>query len=302
MMARRLFLKITLLIFTLIVVGCESSTSPSQSTSLPTRIGITSTLPSPSPSATPTPMPKPTHPPIPTMLYDLQDQLYLLLANNGNCELPCFLGITPGKTTWAEAKLLLEAYSINKPIKYDKSNATATNKQYTASIHTTKDIGLDIKIKLDVNEKDIVTHIDFNVTAYHGGSLAFDDRHLSRYSLREVFRRHGKPDAVYLLPPERAVYAIHIVYEKLKLVIGLTGRAKELSGGGYELCPNLGDGDIPTMEIALASPADTIDVKTLIGFPFWEDLPPFEETSGMNINEFYQLMIGDQQPACFQVK
>lgn len=35
-----------------------------------------------------------------------------LLENNGGCKLPCWWGITPGKTTWAEARKFLESFSI----------------------------------------------------------------------------------------------------------------------------------------------------------------------------------------------
>ncbi len=36
------------------------------------------------------------------------DALLALYANNGGCELPCWWGITPGETTWTEARTKLE--------------------------------------------------------------------------------------------------------------------------------------------------------------------------------------------------
>jgi len=36
-----------------------------------------------------------------------------LLESNGGCRLPCWWGITPGKTTWAEARQLLEKTSMH---------------------------------------------------------------------------------------------------------------------------------------------------------------------------------------------
>jgi len=35
-----------------------------------------------------------------------------LLENNGGCKLPCWWGITPGKTTWTEARQILEKVSL----------------------------------------------------------------------------------------------------------------------------------------------------------------------------------------------
>jgi hypothetical protein len=36
-----------------------------------------------------------------------------LLENNGGCKLPCWWGITPGKTTWTEARKILEKVSLS---------------------------------------------------------------------------------------------------------------------------------------------------------------------------------------------
>jgi hypothetical protein len=44
---------------------------------------------------------------------EAQKLVQKLLENNGGCKLPCWWGITPGKTTWAEARQILEKTSLS---------------------------------------------------------------------------------------------------------------------------------------------------------------------------------------------
>lgn len=260
------------------------------------------------PLITPTSTPRSIYIPPPTLVPDVQDQFYGLLKNNGNCELPCFLDITPGKTSWLDAKAVLEKYSINKPIKYDETRSTPTNKTYSTQIQTRSNTNtsfwLIMNIELDVNENDVVKHIVMSVESYDNDALAINDKdgHLSTYSLREVFLRNGIPDNVFFKFRQRKGYGFGVVYENQKIAFEFGGIALPNINNEYIICPNIGEGQVSSMKIALANPSDPIDVKTLIGHPFWEGVHPFEEVAGMSLNDFYELMISDQKPACFEIK
>lgn len=241
-------------------------------------------------------------PPVPTITLELQDRLYELLKNNGGCELPCFLGITPEKTLWIDTKMFLELFSVSKSIQSDPIASTQMYTAYHAQIQTSKDISLLMNISLEVDNNSLVQHIVFDADTRQGNSIEYSDTHLSRYTLREIFQRHGSPDVIYMTPIKQDIYSMHVVYENIKMAISFTGRAKENLDGGYTVCPNLGDGDVGSIKIVTAGPSDPIDVKSLVGYPFWEGTPTFEEVSGVSQNYFYQLLIGDQQPACFEIR
>lgn len=61
-----------------------------------------------------------------------------LLENNAGCQLPCWWGITPGKTTWAEARSFLESFAlyigetggVRVPLPASYSNATYMEQWY----------------------------------------------------------------------------------------------------------------------------------------------------------------------------
>lgn len=96
-------------IFITTISGClrptESITAlPPQVSSLPA--GSTTSMP----QLTPTLISMPTT--TPTMIATLsveeaQEKLLNLLSNNGGCRLPCLWGITPGKSTYQEAQVIL---------------------------------------------------------------------------------------------------------------------------------------------------------------------------------------------------
>ena len=55
------------------------------------------------------------------------------------------------------------------------------------------------------------------------GGAKLNDRRLERYSFREIMRRHGQPDLLFLPVPRQGVYSLHAVYESGKIAAGYTG-------------------------------------------------------------------------------
>ena len=77
--------------------------------------------------------------PLPTLTADDAKKLVRkLLEDNAGCHLPCWWGITPGKTTWAEARHFLESFSVyvgetggvQVPLPAPYSNATFMDHGY----------------------------------------------------------------------------------------------------------------------------------------------------------------------------
>jgi hypothetical protein len=303
MKKNKLFILSVTLIIVLLVTACSAVVYPSTPTAKPY---ITEEI-TMQPSITPSQIGslRPTYDPPPTLVPELQDQLFNLLKSNGNCELPCFLGIAPGKTTWTEAKTFLVTYSINKPIIYDETRSTPTNRTYSATIQTQANqetsSWIDMNISLDVDNNDLVKDLVVTFEIFGDDSSPFYDTHLSRYSLREVFQKNGMPDIIYFAPEREEGFTFNVIYEKLKMAITFSGRLNQNTDGRYTVCPNFGDGEIESMKIAFANSSDPIDISALIGYSSPND-SSFENTAGMSLINFYDLMIGNQLPACFQLK
>jgi hypothetical protein len=101
---------LSLMVLRLIVSSCTSAITPTgvekPPTILPSEPIIPTTLPlslsSPAES-TPLPILSPD---------EAREMVKELLENNAGCKLPCWWGITPGKTTWLEARNFLESFAV----------------------------------------------------------------------------------------------------------------------------------------------------------------------------------------------
>lgn len=293
-----------LLVFT---TACSSISSQTELTKAIRPIITYTPSSSPSPFSTNSKWWITQHPPSPTLSFELQYELFGSLKTNGNCELPCFLGIVPGETSWIEARTILEPFVVNKPLTPSRSYSTETTKVYFTQIMTTKDIIMTLSVHLYV-ENDVIERIAFFTDGPQiNGYPAVYDQLLIKYSLREIFLKHGPPDIVYLSPPYTynllSAYSIFVLYKEEKIMFYLGGAATEKEEGNYTVCPNIGEGDIVTMMFVFANPSDSVDIREYgLMVPFEEDEEtfPVEEVTDMSITDFYYLII-DSQPACFDI-
>jgi hypothetical protein len=157
---------------------------------------------------------------------------------------------------------------------------------------------MSLSFDLDQNEivRDTLVEIDLSANGY----TELYDRHLEFYGLHEVFTKYGPPDAIYFKNYYERLYDIDIVYEKLKMVIIMPGKFFPNGDSQLKVCPNIGDGQISAITIALAAPSFSGDIKNLIEYPFTND-PNLEDETGLTISSVYNLFTSDLQPACFIV-
>jgi hypothetical protein len=103
-------------------------------------VAVKTSVPTPTPEITNTPELTLTAIPKATLIPEEARKLVQeLLENNGGCKLPCWWGITPGKTTWAEAHLFLESFAVyigktglvRVPLPAPYSNATYMDHGYS---------------------------------------------------------------------------------------------------------------------------------------------------------------------------
>jgi hypothetical protein len=78
-----------------------------------------------------------------------------LLQNNGGCMLPCWFGLTPGQSSWWEAKAILEPFST---MKEHSGIIRIRENDYQHTSH-------DIRFKIPgIEEEDVVGMADLNGT------------------------------------------------------------------------------------------------------------------------------------------
>jgi len=198
--------KVILLFFVCILfaVGCAPAV-----TVLPSATNI-SVYPSPSATATKelsTPNASATLAvtPVPALsINDARARLLELLANNGNCHLPCLWGITPGKNSFRQAQIILAPLSsISHSVYLDTSGSGSIMPRYT-------EVALEIYTRvafLTNPDNDVVNRVTFNAEAHRplaqgGYEDIFDSKFfgemVSTYTLPYVLTEQGVPSSVMI--------------------------------------------------------------------------------------------------------
>jgi len=198
--------RLSLILCTALVSSCVSSTeslrTPSLISTSPPNNNATPTLKSVA-TATPTSLLTPTT--VSTLpVEDARNRLLALLANNGDCLLPCLWGITPGKSTYQEAQAILVPLS-------SLSELTAFTPDGGAifPVYTEDNLMLNTVAGYNVNalsEDQIVSRIGLQMRALkkedNESTEVFDwpffSEQTSYYMLPSTLTEYGSPATVML--------------------------------------------------------------------------------------------------------
>lgn len=218
---------LALLILFAFFTGCINSANPSPAFSDKTNIPMVVTS-SPLQESTQTPIPILHTVTAPTK----DDYTYLinLLNNNGNCHLPCFWGITPGKSVFEEAKsILLPLNNIS-----DSLNFNSIGINNVSAVYKEKDLGVYLHLNFGVSEKNIVTWMFFGsrvLRELNQGNYEEVFNHplynqmLRFYSMPNVLSVYGEPTSILLRtnseqPPQiRGNFDILLAYPERGTVV-----------------------------------------------------------------------------------
>jgi hypothetical protein len=285
----------------------------------PTRVNFTATpIDTPTPSVTPSITPTSTLTPpltftktpvwtaVPTLLPDqVLKAIRGYLSDNGGCELPCWWGITPGETTWEEARSklsLLGLYSV-------------TSRKNQVGL-----IEYEFKVPLSF---DSLGYISPTLTIREGivTSIGLNSRWVSRrlnYSLAGFLKKLGKPKEIWLsIFPEsmdQPHYDISLFYSDKGVMVYAIGKAR-VQDNRFTICPQrLRIGEYPPA-LLLWKPSETIDFLNIdtdllgnddIWYPSSYQVPDgyqlLEElTDGFDEEDFYQTYLDPASTACFDV-
>jgi len=157
-----------------IPVSSVEAISPTQVASIPLVDYTVTPLPKTDPSPTPSP--------IPTLIPQVAiETVNSLLENNGGCELPCWWGITPGKTTLSDAHRKLAAFTDMKIVRSPRADDNKIFREYRYKISPEKEGSL-VLVTLD----DVVIEIGPGPNSTEG-----------RYTVHDLLK-YGEPRQIYI--------------------------------------------------------------------------------------------------------
>ena len=274
----------------IMLTACDPT--PPKPTATPTDVSTVTTSPSPTatytaiPSATPSPtstrVPLPTPTPSPTHYPTLESEAKLefivkMLRNNGGCKLPCWWGITPGKTKWHELTAYFTAQGIGLTEEGQLELGYANKQKHHVE---TLDVGFR-------QQDDLVHSIEITAEYYYLLSQEGFAPAWQGYTLSQMLSNHGTPSRIHLDLGLGNVdrYNLWLIYGNLGMAIRYSGEIIR-DNSGWLVCPVFSTAD--GIEIRLQSP--NID-RPLVEFEHRELSSGFQgeltELTGMSLQQFH---------------
>ena len=295
---------VLLLLLLILVASCSSPTiviptttyiSTPKSTLLKT-IPVTSThtfTPSPTnlPTLTYTSTPLPTWTPLSTLEPSAALSFVIdLLQDNAGCKLPCWWGITPGKTTWVEAQHFLESFSYSYGIR------GAPNDYQVAEFGTplSRSLGAD---PYAFGIRDGIIEDIFKI--YFGNITA-------SYNLVEMLNTYGQPDDILIsayYEPRYSNYmvVVAIFYLRTGILVRYNDNGGGLAGDKIEVCPQ----EATYPHLALWAPSLNLSLSEAssryLDTRNWPAYRTIQEAAGMSIEAFYSTFLEPNNQLCLEL-
>jgi hypothetical protein len=239
---------------------------------------------------------------------EIQRRFEALLSTSDGCSLPCWGGITPGKTSWEEASNIFSGLGgLSKPYNSNGDIIHSFEINYKAEDGYRDDEFNGINI---IEKEQIV-----NTILLLGQNEASDPVKFQTlwemYSPEKILKRHGPPTKVLLSTTVNGSgntgntgYILWLFFENQGIMIRYDGIVK--LAPVLHICPRLAPGgDIYSIQLSLQSkdnllPLDRedgiLEPKGALIFP---TIHTIEEAAQLKVDDFYKLFIQTDKPACF---
>lgn len=208
---------------------------------------------------------------------DAYARLQNVLKNNADCRLPCWWGITPGKTTWKEAEAYLGVFN-------DLGNVRGgVNEFSSVSVHLPL-----LKEEFTLNH----TYYIKNNIVVGVGAYVYDWSPF--LYLSNILTEYGPPDGVFLTTFRYELngmrpYQVNLVYEKLGILLSYSGGDAKNIGDTVQNC--FEDLDSPFVFIWFAEDEPLTSQEAINKYLKLQSMPypiSLEEAAGMDMNTFYE--------------
>lgn len=218
---------------------------------------------------------------------DAYIQLQDVLKNNANCLLPCWWGISPGKTTWKDARSFLSKFN-------NLGSDKGSNELFFVSVHLPLPeekgtLSHTYKIKNDVV-------IGINAYVYDWSPFLY---------LSNILTEYGPPDEILLKTFRNAEtgsqpFQVDLFYAKLGILLEYSGGNLNTVGDNLQNCfDNLYSPFIFIWSVDEPITVDEAIDKYLIQQPMPYPVP-LDKATSMNIFTFYEIYKNPDNTSCLE--
>jgi hypothetical protein len=230
-----------------------------------------------------------------------QDERIIKLFQELTCNFPCWWNITPGTTTWNDAKSLFDFLGL--PIEDKRIGLYMMHK---VVIYSSEQI---YKTSVEVYDKNgVVEYIAMKSTLPENEFKKL----YSDYEPEKVFGKYGIPDRIFIFATnlgDTSYYGLDMYYDNDGFYISIGGSVNEITETEFVICSDFSISDFNGIGIYTKSPIIKLPIENSPIEGLSENFSlmktyrtPIEEATGLTREEFIDLFIGDSPSYCFTIK
>lgn len=255
----------------------------------------------PPPTATPEPA---TITPYPTLLPNQRVDYWMEKINLQDCELPCLLGITPGKSQMADVfRLFHPTYGEQ----WHLEQGQVAPDKYRFRIWFEEEEISEIQVGI-IEDMDRISEIKFSIGYLHyinGLSEEKLAQAMKRYSLSQVISLLGQPDQVYIglqygryEPDAPWPYEIWVVYDQVVITYAFSEIGIRYLGDTIQVCPVYRALDDIDIYIRSSNKSEFVDDLLLYRIR-QEEIRTLADATGQPLEDFYEEFRTVENNDCF---
>lgn len=302
-----LYVLCTMLVFAvLILTGCGLQDNTAQQTSTTSTAFPFGDIP----SLTPSPIDQPTQTLVPMPTLSEEDALGTfinLIAKDSECDLPCWLNVTPGQTKFEEVENIFLQFSTIASIKSSSQSAfiRVFFPNFETAIHNT---ATEVNPSESGNVSRIRAYAVVNPDA--NGNINYSNpefqRMWQRYFVPGIFLRHGVPEKIFLDTTLIAAdtvtsypFVLWVVYPQQGFLVRYQGLNTRI-GDNIRICPLLSRIEIKIWDVEESSYEEFIKDDRALGISTSLGPQPIESVTDFDIESFYEVFKDGEVNTCFE--
>ena len=244
--------------------------------------------------------------PFPTLSSeDALETFVNLIESDEECNLPCWLGVTPGQTEFDEVENIFSQFSAIASTKF--SSQSAYIRVFLPDFETATH---DIATEVSPGENGKVSHVLVRASTYHdkNGPLDFNNSEFQRLLQREfvsaIFTTHGPPERIFLDttrlsadPATNYPFVLWIIYPQKGLLIRYAGYNAQV-GENIRICPMQSRIEIKIWDSKELGYEEFMKNDEAGGISLGPQA--IESVTDFDIQSFYETFKGGEIDTCFE--
>ncbi len=235
----------------------------------------------------------------PTLSLIQYGNLIQFMDSNNSCELPCVLGIVPGKTS---ADATWRIFQENLP---DGTYFDNMPESLSADIWYSKGNNTIDYILLATAQQEEIKTIEVRISVSNNGRTQAVDNFVPYYSLERIFEKLGEPDYIFLGISDGGEvpnsYYIEIYYLAKHIVFRISASSNNFDENNFYLCPDVGGYNYVSLQMFVFS--NDVEIKEKLNDQLnyqadYGDHLLMQEATGMTNKEFVNAVL-NKDNYCF---